>query len=231
MNDDISRPAADVFEAARTRRSIRAYRPEPVPAETLREIVGIARHAPSGSNIQPWRVHVLTGAALQRVGRAIQQAFLADEPGHRRDYDYYTDPVYEPYLSRRRQCGWGLYGTLGIARGDREKSKAYRATNYVFFGAPAGLVFTIDRGLEKGSWLDYGMFLQTIMLAARARGLHTCAEAAIASYPDIVRRELDIAPDWVVICGMAMGYADADALVNTFQPPRIALDEYATFLD
>ncbi len=231
MNDDISRPAADVFEAARTRRSIRAYRPEPVPAETLREIVGIARHAPSGSNIQPWRVHVLTGAALQRVGRAIQQAFLADEPGHRRDYDYYTDPVYEPYLSRRRQCGWGLYGTLGIARGDREKSKAYRATNYVFFGAPAGLVFTIDRGLEKGSWLDYGMFLQTIMLAARARGLHTCAEAAIASYPDIVRRELGIGSEWVVICGMAMGRADPHAAVNAFQPPRIALEEYATFLD
>lgn len=231
MNDDISRPAADVFEAARTRRSIRAYRPEPVPAETLREILGIARHAPSGSNIQPWRVHVLTGAALQHVGRAIQQAFLADEPGHRRDYDYYTDPVYEPYLSRRRQCGWGLYGTLGIGRGDREKSKAYRATNYVFFGAPAGLVFTIDRGLEKGSWLDYGMFLQTIMLAARARGLHTCAEAAIASYPDIVRRELGIGSEWVVICGMAMGHADAHAVVNTFQPPRIALEEYATFLD
>ena len=229
--NDINRPAADVFEAARTRRSIRAYKADPVPAATLREIVSLARHAPSGSNIQPWRVHVLTGATLKRVGHAIQQAFLTGEAGHERDYDYYTDPIYEPYLARRRQCGWGLYSTLGIARGDREKSKAYRATNYTFFGAPAGLVFTIDRRLEKGSWLDYGMFLQTIMLAARARGLHTCAEAAIASYPDIVRRELDIAPDWVVICGMAMGYADADALVNTFQPPRIALDEYATFLD
>ena len=229
--NDINRPAADVFEAARTRRSIRAYKADPVPAATLREIVALARHAPSGSNIQPWRVHVLTGATLKRVGHAIQQAFLTGEAGHERDYDYYTDPIYEPYLARRRQCGWGLYSTLGIARGDREKSKAYRATNYTFFGAPAGLVFTIDRRLEKGSWLDYGMFLQTIMLAARARGLHTCAEAAIASYPDIVRRELDIAPDWVVICGMAMGYADADALVNTFQPPRIALDEYATFLD
>ncbi|MGE5522498.1 MAG: nitroreductase [Rhodospirillaceae bacterium] len=229
--NDIDRPATDVFEAARTRRSIRAYRPEPVPPDTLREIVGVARHAPSGSNIQPWRVHVLTGATLKHVGQAIQCAFLTDEPGHKRDYEYYTDPVYEPYLARRRQCGWGLYGTLGIGRGDREKSKAYRATNYTFFGAPAGLIFTIDRGLEKGSWLDYGMFLQTIMLAARARGLHTCAEAAIASYPDIVRRELGISPDWVVICGMAMGYADPQAVVNTFQPPRIGLEEYATFLD
>lgn len=228
LNDQ---PAPDVFAAARTRRSIRAYQRDPVPIEIVREIVALGRHAPSGSNIQPWRVHVLTGATLKRLGAAIQRAFLDDEPGHHRDYDYYTDPIVDPYLARRRQCGWGLYGTLGIGRGEREKSKAYRATNYNFFSAPVGLVFTIDRKLEKGSWLDYGMFLQTIMLAARAKGLHTCAEAAIASYPDIVRRELDITTDWIVICGMAMGYADPDAVINTFQPPRIALEEYAMFLD
>jgi nitroreductase len=231
MNEDLHQPAPDVFAAARTRRSIRAYRPDAVPAAIVREIVALGRHAPSGSNIQPWRVHVMTGATLKRVGSAIQRAFVADEPGHKRDYDYYTDPVFEPYLARRRQCGWGLYGLLGIGRGDREKSKAYRATNYNFFGAPVGLIFTIDRRLEKGSWLDYGMFLQTIMLAARARGLHTCPEAAIASYPDIVRRELGITSEWVVICGMAMGYADPGALVNTFQPPRIEVDDYAVFLD
>ncbi|MBI3916391.1 MAG: nitroreductase [Betaproteobacteria bacterium] len=231
MSDGIFEAAPDVFEAARTRRSIRAYRPDPVPAEVVREIVALGRHAPSGSNIQPWRVHALTGAMLRRVGSAIQQAFVNDEPGHKRDYDYYTDPVYEPYLARRRQCGWGLYSLLGIGRGDREKSKAYRATNYNFFGAPVGLIFTIDRKLEKGSWLDYGMFLQTIMLAARARGLHTCPEAAIASYPDIVRRELGITKEWVVICGMALGYADSGALINTFQPPRIEVDAYAVFLD
>jgi len=231
MSDGIFATASGVFEAARTRRSIRAYRPDPVPAEVVREIVALGRHAPSGSNIQPWRVHVMTGATLQRVGAAIRQAYLNDEPGHRRDYDYYTDPVFEPYLARRRQCGWGLYSLLGIGRGDREKSKAYRARNYEFFGAPVGLVFTIDRKLEKGSWLDYGMFLQTIMLAARARGLHTCPEAAIASYPGVVRRELGITGEWVVICGMAMGYGDPDALINTFQPPRIGVDEYAVFLD
>lgn len=224
-------PAADVFEAALTRRSVRAYKTDPVPPALLREIVELGRHAPSGSNIQPWRVHVLTGVTLKRVGTAIQGAFLADEPGHQRDYDYYTDPVFEPYLARRRACGWGLYGTLGIGKGDHEKSKAYRASNYTFFGAPAGLVFTIDRKLEKGSWLDYGMFLQTLMLAARARGLHTCAEASIASYPDVVRRELGLGREWVVVCGMAMGYADGGAVVNTFQPERIALGEYATFLE
>ena len=222
--------AHDVFEAARTRRSIRAYKPDPVAPDTVREIVALGRHAPSGSNIQPWRVHVMTGATLKRVGGAIRGAFESGEPGHR-DYDYYTDPITEPYLARRRQCGWGLYGTLGIGRGDHAKSKAYRAGNYDFFGAPVGLIFTIERKLEKGSWLDYGMFLQTIMLAARARGLHTCPEAAIASYPDICRRELGIADDWIVICGMALGYAEPGALVNTFQPPRIAVEEYAVFLD
>lgn len=231
MNEDIDKPARDVFEAARTRRSIRAYRKDPVAKETLRDIVAIARHAPSGSNVQPWRAFVLTGATLKRVGDAIQHAFLTDEPGHHRDYDYYTDPIEEPFLARRRQCGWGLYGTLEIGRGDHEKSRAYRARNYNFFGAPAGLVFTIDRKLERGSWLDYGMFLQTIMLAARARGLHTCAEASIASYPAIVRRELGIAEDNIVICGMAMGYADPDDVINTFQPPRLGVDDYAVFLD
>jgi nitroreductase len=223
--------ANDVFEAAHTRRSVRAYKPDPVPPALLREIVELGRYAPSGSNIQPWRVHVLTGATLKRVGTAIESAFLNDEPGHQRDYDYYTDPVFEPYLARRRACGWGLYGTLGIGKGDHEKSRAYRASNYTFFGATAGLVFTIDRKLEKGSWLDYGMFLQTLMLAARARGLHTCAEASIASYPDVVRCELGLGREWVVICGMAMGYADAEAVVNTFQPERITLEDYATFLD
>jgi nitroreductase len=231
MTTDLNQPAPDVFAAARTRRSIRAYKPDAVPHEVLREIVELGRHAPSGSNIQPWRVHVLTGSALARLGGAMQRAFLDDEPGHHRDYEYYTDPIVEPYLARRRQCGWGLYGTLGIGRGDHDKSRAYRATNYNFFGAPAGLVFTIDRKLEKGSWLDYGMFLQTLMLAARARGLHTCPEASIASYPDIVRRELGLSADWVVICGMAMGYADPQAVVNTFQPPRIAVDEYAVFME
>lgn len=231
MTDVSTQPAADVFEAARTRRSVRAYKPDPVPLQTLRDIVELGRWAPSGSNIQPWCVHVMTGATLKRVGGAIRQAFLNDEPGHQRDYNYYTDPIEEPYLARRRACGWGLYGTLGIGRGDHEKSKAYRASNYVFFGAPVGLVLAIDRTLEVGSWFDYGLFAQTLMLAARARGLHTCAEASIASYPDIVRRELNISRDYTIMCGIALGYADDTAVVNTFQPERIAVDDYATFYD
>lgn len=231
MTEVSSKPAADVFEAARTRRSIRAYKPDAIPQQTLHEVIALGRWAPSGSNIQPWRVHVMTGATLERVGGAIKQAFLTDELGHKRDYNYYTDPIEEPYLARRRACGWGLYGTLGIGRGDHEKSKAYRAENYIFFGAPAGLVLTIDRTLEIGSWFDYGLFAQTLMLGARARGLHTCAEASIASYPDIVRRELNIPRDYTIMCGIAMGYADEAAVVNTFQPERIALEDYATFYE
>jgi nitroreductase len=229
MSNVSVKPAADVFEAARTRRSVRAYKPDPIPPQTLREIIELGRWAPSGSNIQPWCVHVLTGATLQRVGGAIQKAFLDDEPGHKRDYNYYTDPIEEPYLARRRACGWGLYGTLGIGRGDLEKSKAYRATNYIFFGASAGLVLAIDRKLEVGSWFDYGMFAQTLMLAARARGLHTCAEAAIASYPDIVRRELNISPDYTIMCGMALGYADPDAPENNLVTARVPARSFKRF--
>ncbi len=231
MSEVASTVAADVFDAAHTRRSVRAYKSDPVPPPVLREIIELGRWAPRGSNIQPWRIHVLTGATLKRVGSAIQQAFLTGESGHKRDYNYYTEPIEEPYLARKRQCGWGLYGTLGIGRGDHEKSQAYRARNYIFFGAPAGLVLTIDRTLEVGSWFDYGMFAQTLMLAARGRGLHTCAEASIASYPDIVRRELNIDRDYTIMCGMALGYADTDEVVNMFQPQRIALEDYATFHD
>ena len=119
---------------------------------------------------------------------------------------------------------------ITLTRDNKAGMSAQHGRNYHFFDAPVGFIFTIDRVMEQGSWLDYGMFLQTIMLAARARGLHTCPEAAIASYPDIVRRELGITNDWIVICGIAMGYADPDAVINTFQPRRIALEEYAVFM-
>jgi nitroreductase len=221
--------SATVADAITTRRSVRAYLDRPVPPAVLRELLTLAGRSPSGSNLQPWKVYVLTGAVLRRFGKTLQTAYLTNEPGHRREYKYYTDPVVEPWLSRRRECGWGLYGTLGIGKGDREKSRQYRARNYEFFGAPVGLVFTIDRRLEQGSWMDYGMFLQTIMLGARGFGLHTCAEAAIAQFPQLVRRELDIDEGEIVVCGMALGYADPDAVVNTFQPRRLPLEEYVKF--
>ena len=218
-------------DAIRRRHSVRAYQAKSVPREEIERILEIASHAPSGSNFQPWRVYVLTGATLLRLGQAIRAAYLADEPGHQRDYTYYPKEHYEPYLSRRRECGWGLYTTLNIQRHEKEKMKLQRATNYEFFGAPCGLIFTIDAGLETGSFLDYGIFLQSIMIAATARGLDTCPQASLAEYPDIVRRELGLPKQERILCGMALGYADASDIVNTFSPPRVPVAEFATFLD
>ncbi len=226
--DDLYAPAVTVDAAIRTRRSMRAFLPTPVPEPAIRDLLTLAGRAPSGSNIQPWQAHVLTGDALARLKTRLTRAFLDGEK-HQRDYRYYTETIEEPYLERRRLCGWGLYGTLGIAKGEREKTREQQARNWQFFDAPAGLVFAIDRALEKGSWLDYGMFLQTIMLAARGHGLHTCAQASIAQYPELVRAELGLSSDLLVICGMALGYADPDAVVNTFQPARIPLGDYAHF--
>jgi nitroreductase len=224
-------PARDVADAFRTRQSVRAFLPDPVPRAVLRDILETASFAPSGSNLQPWNVFVLTGATLATLGAAIRGAYHADEPGHVRDYNYYPGEVPEPFLSRRRACGWGLYGTLGIARGEKERMKAQRATNYDFFGAPVGLVFTIHPGLETGSWMDYGGFLQSIMVAARGHGLHSCAQASIAEYPDIVRRVLPVPQGHKVVCGMALGFADPAARVNGFRTERAPVDEFTVFLD
>jgi nitroreductase len=223
--DDV---ATSIAAAIASRRSVRAYLDRPVARATIEEILRIAARAPSGSNIQPWRVHVLTGAPLDRLRFAMRDAFLAGEP-HEREYKYYTDPVFEPFLARQRACGWGLYGTLGIGRGDRDKSRAYRATNYEFFGAPVGMVFTIDRRLELGSWLDYGMFLQSIMVAARGFGLHTCPEASIAEFHGIIRAQLDVPDGEMVICGIALGYADPEAAINGFRTERETIEAFATF--
>jgi nitroreductase len=222
--------ANTVADALRSRRSVRKFLDTPVPQATIRDILDLASNAPSGSNLQPWNVFVLTGKPLESLGNAIQAAYLADEPGHVRDYRYYTDALHEPFLARKRACGWGLYGTLGIVRGNKPAMKAQRATNYNFFGAPLGMVFTIDRGLEVGSWMDFGGFLQSVMLAARSVGLHSCAQASIAEYPTIVRRHLPVSDDHAVVCGMAVGHADFDARVNQFRTERCAVDEFATFL-
>lgn len=222
--------AKSVATAMRTRQSIRAFLDRPVSFEMLREILDVASFTPSGSNLQPWNTYVLTGAPLEELGTAIRAAYLADEPGHKRDYKYYTDELSEPFLSRRRACGWGLYGTLGIGKGDKTRMKEQRSTNYNFFGAPAGLVCTIDAGLEVGSWMDYGGFLQSVMLIARSYGLHTCAQASIAEYPKVVRQHLPVPDSHSVVCGMAIGYADFDARVNQFRTDRCKVDEFATFL-
>src|SRR6185312_13813041 len=179
---------ASVVDAAITsRRSVRAFLPTPVPRATIEHLLDVAARAPSGTNMQPWRVHALAGEELARFTAGVQQAYLSGAT-ERPDYEYYPKPFFEPFLSRRREIGWSLYSLLNIRRGEPEKMRRQHARNFSFFDAPVGLVCTIHRGLKIGSWLDFGMFLENIMVAARGRGLDTCPQAAFAQYPRTIRR-------------------------------------------
>ena len=220
-------PSNPVDAAIIGRRSIRAFLPDPVPLEVVQHLLSVAARAPSGSNIQPWRVHVLTGEPLAVLGRDLLAAFEAGEP-EAPEYQYYPRTWRSPYIERRRATGWGLYELAGIAKGDREGAARQRGLNYTFFGAPVGLMFTIDADLEQGSWLDYGMFLQSLMVAARGHGLDTCPQAALNNYPAIVRRHLAIPDDQRLVCGMALGVADPAAPTNTLETTREPLDEFVT---
>ncbi|MBN8938958.1 MAG: nitroreductase [Rhizobiales bacterium] len=220
--------AAAVEHAVRTRRAIRAFRADPVDIGLIERILSAARYAPSGSNIQPWSVHVVTGAVLERLGGELTETFLSGQ-AERADFAYYPTTWRAPYLDRRRKTGWSLYQLAGVERGDRAGGERQRARNYSFFGAPVGLVFAIDDDLNQGSWLDYGMFIQSVMVLARAHGLHTCPLAAIGNYPDVVRRHLGIAPGQIVVAGMAMGHADQDAPTNRLMTEREPVAAFTTF--
>ena len=222
--------ASSVEEALLSRRSLRAFRRDPVPRATVERILALASRAPSGTNVQPWKVHALAGAARERLAKEMHAAFMSHgEEGWQRAYEYYPTRWREPYLGRRRKLGWDLYGLLGIGKGEREKTKVQHARNYLFFDAPVALIFTIDDDLEKGSWLDYGMFLQSVMLAARGFGLDTCPQAAIASAHEIIRRQLSLAPTEVVVCGMSLGYARADAPENALVTEREPVGGFTRF--
>ncbi|WP_372622466.1 nitroreductase [Falsiroseomonas sp.] len=217
-----------VLEAMASRRSIRGFRPDPVPRETLEKILAAASRAPSGSNIQPWHVRVTMGAEKARLSAALRAAHAAGEKGAR-EYHYYPRAWREPYLARRRATGWGLYALLGIGRGDTARMSAQHGRNYEFFGAPVGLFFTMDRDMEIGSWLDCGMFLQNVMLAARGHGLDTCPQAAFCDYHHIVRRELSLPEDRILVCGMSLGHADPDEPANRLVTAREPLEDFVTF--
>jgi nitroreductase len=221
--------ASLVVDAAITsRRSLRAFLPTPVPRATVEHLLDVAARAPSGTNMQPWRAHALAGDRLRRFCDAVEAAFLSGAT-EERDYRYYPETFFEPYLSRRREVGWGLYKLLDIGRGDADKMRRQHARNFRFFDAPVGVIFTIDRRLEIGSWLDYGMFLQNVMVAARGLGLDTCPQAAFANFPDTVRAALDLPFEDVVVCGMAIGFADQGAVENTLHTTRVPAREFATF--
>jgi nitroreductase len=218
--------AADVDRAIRSRHSVRAFLDRPVPRSTVEQILDVARYAPSGTNTQPWLVYVLGGAVKAAMCAEILADYQANPEREEREYEYYPTDWFEPYLARRRACGWGLYGSLGIGREHKARMHEQRGRNYTFFDAPVGLIFTIERRLNTGSWVDVGMFLQNVMLAARAQGLHTCPQAAFANYHSIVRRHLPIPDAEIVLCGMAMGYRDPEAPENIWRTDRAPVSSF-----
>jgi nitroreductase len=224
---------AAVNAAITSRRSLRAFLPKPVDRAVIEDILGVSARAPSGTNTQPWRVYVLTGEA--KTGLSDKILAVHDDPVkralHTEEYAYYPTEWSSPYIDRRRKVGWDLYGLLGIAKTDKARMHAQHGRNYAFFGAPVGLIFTIDRVLRQGSWLDYGMFLENIMVSARGHGLHTCPQAAFLQFHRIITEHVAAAPEEQVVCGMSMGYADPDAIENTLVTERAPIREFARFLD
>lgn len=220
-----------VSDAIIGRQSIRAFLPDKaVSDEQIEALLNVAARAPSGSNIQPWHVYIVRGERKARISEACSARYLSGDEGAY-EYHYYPSAWREPYIGRRRQTGFGLYGLLGVDRKDLASVQQYRVQNYAFFGAPVGLFFTIDRDMEQGSWLDYGMFLQSLMLAAREAGMESCAQAAFCPYHDSVMPLLGAPETQMLVCGMSLGYADPDALVNTYRTPRLEAREFMTVLD
>ena len=225
--------ATMVDQVIRDRRSVRAFLPTPVPRSDIEAILEIAARAPSGTNTQPWQVYVLSGARKQALSDEIVETFF--DPNalaqHHEEYDYYPATWVEPFLSRRRKIGLDLYGLLGLTRDNLVGMKAQQARNYQFFDAPVGLIFALDRVMGQGSLLDYGMFMQNIMIAARARGLDTCPQAAFNQFHKIIARQLDLPASQKIICGMALGYADPSKIENTLETVREPLANFAHFLE
>ena len=230
-------PTQAVDHAITTRMSARAFLPQAVAPQMLADILEVARRAPSGTNTQPWKVYVLQGAARDSLVDKVCAAHdairanpaLAEE--YREAYDYYPTQWVSPFIDRRRENGWSLYGLLGIGKGDKDKMHLQHQRNYKFFDAPVGLMFTLNRVMGRGSLVDYGMFLQSIMVAARARGLHTCPQAAWNGFSGLIRAHIGAGDNEMVVCGMALGYADEAALVNTFYTPRVPAESFTTWLE
>ena len=229
MNLDESTAAVDA--AIISRRSVRAFLPTPVPRQTIEQILAVASRAPSGTNTQPWKVSVLTGDAKTALSRKIMAAHddPAERARHTEEYAYYPTTWQPPYIDRRRKIGWDLYSLLDIGKTDKARMHGQHGRNYAFFDAPVGLIFTIDRVMQQGSWLDYGMFLQSVMIAARGRRLDTCPQAAFMQYHRIISEHLALPDSEMVVCGMSLGHADPAAVENTLVTEREPVAGFARF--
>jgi nitroreductase len=226
-----------VDAAITSRMSARAFTQQAVPRELLEQILEVSSRAPSGTNTQPWKVYVLQGASrdsLVEKACAAHDAIRANPAlaaDYQESYDYYPEKWVSPFIDRRRENGWSLYGLLDIGKGDKDKMHAQHQRNFKFFDAPVGLMFTINRVMGRGSLVDAGMLLQNIMVSARGHGLHTCPQAAWNGFANIVMPHIGAAEDELLVCGMALGYADASDKVNSFHTPRVPAKEFTTWLD
>lgn len=218
----------NVIEAIAQRKSTRAFLSKAVEHEKIITILDAARHAPSGTNTQPWQVAVVTGEAKIKLQAKLEAAFRAGDKGEA-DYRYYPDEWQPPYAARRKACGLLMYKTLGIRREDKERQMDQWAANYRAFDAPVLLLFFMDAIMQTGSYIDYGLFLQSVMLAAVDQGLATCPQASIADYPEMIKAELDYPEETILICGMALGYEDTDALVNSYRTPREEVNAFTRY--
>jgi nitroreductase len=222
-----------VDDNIKARRSIRAFLPKPVEKQEILDLLNVAARAPSGTNTQPWQVYIITGSKKQALSDEIISIFNNPEAlkEQTEEYNYYPSSWVDPYISRRRKVGFDLYGLLGLGKGDKEKMQAQTARNYNFFDAPVGVFFVIDRVMQQGSWLDYGMFIQSVMLAAKARGLDTCPQAAFTQFHRVVAKHLDLTPEQQLVCGMSLGYADSSKIENTLVTEREPAQNFTHFIE
>jgi nitroreductase len=229
--------ATTVEQAINTRMSARAFTTQPVPRELITQLLAQASRAPSGTNTQPWKVYVLQGKSrdtlVEKVCAAHDEVRAHPEKAanYREPYDYYPEKWVSPFIDRRRENGWSLYGLLGITKADKDKMHAQHQRNYRFFDAPVGLMFTLDKVMGRGSLVDYGMFLQTLMLSARGMGLHTCPQAAWNGFGSIILPHIGAGDNEMLVCGMALGYADTSEIVNTFRTPREPVESFTQWLE
>jgi len=217
-----------VSEALQQRKSVRAYLDKPVDDEKITAILDAAKHAPSGVNTQPWNVAIVTGKTKQTLQEKIEASFRGGNKG-KSEYAYYPEEWEEPFISRRKECGLLMYKTLKIERRDRERQTDQWAANYRAFDAPVMLLFFMNKRMKEGSFMDYGMFLQSVMLSAVEQGLATCSQASLADYPDIIKETLGYSDDNILLCGMALGYEDKDALVNSYRTSRENTESFTQF--
>jgi nitroreductase len=218
----------NVREALQRRKSVRAFLNRDVEAEKIHSILSAASHAPSGVNTQPWQVAVVSGEKKQQLQQQLEKAFR-DGVKAKADYSYYPREWIEPYKSRRIACGVQMYSTLKIERSDKQRQLDQWAANFRAFDAPVMLLFFMDAGMQTGSYMDYGMFMQSVMLAAVEEGLATCPQASLADYPELIKIALDYPQESILLCGMALGYEDEEALVNSYRTPREDVDAFTRY--